>query len=180
MRGEVLDMVFSLPPPSSLIVLFIGLGIGLPVIILVGLVRLRIKNLLTPTSLVFSLCIVMFSFFVAFSYQVSVEIEGSYIKVNCPPYGTKIIYKEEVVKAYVVDWSINGSYHPTMKTAGTAWGSYKAGWFKLENGFPCLLAASNSKNLCLQTAAGYYVLLSPPNFEEFLETVNMTFMPIES
>ena len=171
-----MSTVFPLPPPPLRIVLFLALGLTLPIgILLFRVVKHGFKNKNIISEIIaLSFIMGIFGFFTACSYQINVEISQDELIVRCPPFGTKVVGKVNVIKAFVVDWNTNSSYRPVLRTGGTSLGSYKTGWFKLENGSPALLVSSSSKKLCIPTTEGYYLLLSPQGFTKFLETFKCT------
>ena len=160
---------FAHPP---LIILFFGvLGIGLPTIII--LILLYKEGYRSKKSIATFVFLTVFAFvftIIYWHYQTNIEIDMGKLIINVPPYTTKVIEKEDIVRAFVVDCNINSSYSPTLRTGGTGWGSYKTGWFKLSNGASALLVTSRAENICIETKEGYYILLNLGDFELFKET----------
>jgi hypothetical protein len=171
-----MSSVFLLSPPP-LMILFLGaLGIGIPtILVLVIKYKEGYRNKTNIATFIFLVVIgCVFSALLVWHHQVGVEINEDRLIINAPPYSTNLILKkEDIVRAFVIDWSINTSYVPTLRTGGTGWGSYKTGWFKLANDVSALLVTSSSKNLCIETTEGYYVLLNPNNFESFIAAFNI-------
>jgi len=160
--------IFPLPPPLPLTILFLILGIVVPgtaTLFLIVRHGAKNKNALFGTA-VFSIAAIAFGVFLMGSHQVNVQTCGPGLAVRCPPYADKVIGQEDIVRAFVVDWNTNSSFRPMLRTSGTAFGDYKVGWFKLENGYPALLMTSSSNNLCILTKEGYYVMLHVEPFEE--------------
>ena len=167
--------VFTLTPPVLMTGLFLVLGFALPIgFVFMVLIKRGLKN---ATVSIAALCITVgiFGTIIASSYQTNVEITESSLVVRCPPFAIKLVDRLDVIEVFIVDWNTNASYRPALRTGGTSFGSYKVGWFKLENGAPALLVTSSSKNLCIRTTEGYYLLLGPENFTRFLQAFNATF-----
>lgn len=165
--------IFPLPPPLPLTALFLTLGIVIPgttALFLIIRHGTGSKKALSST-VIFSIVAIAFGVFFVSSYQVEVQTCGSELTVRCPPYADKVIRQEDIVTAFVVDWNTNSSFKPITRTSGTAFGNYRVGWFKLENGYPALLITSSSNNLCILTKEGYYLML---HIEPFAELVAQT------
>lgn len=87
--------------------------------------------------------------------------------------------RDEVVKSFIVDWRQESGFKPVLRTAGTSIDNYNVGWYVLANGKNTLPLSSSSVNLVLETREGYYVLLSPPDFDRFINEFEQLFMPVE-
>jgi hypothetical protein len=72
----------------------------------------------------------------------------------------------------LVDLATTRELQPRWRTMGTAFPSYRAGWFRLRNGEKALLYVTDSRRtVYVPTTRGYSLLLSPQQPERFLERV---------
>lgn len=70
----------------------------------------------------------------------------------------------------IVDLTNTRELQPRWRTMGTAFPSYRAGWFKLRNGEKALLYLTDShRAVYVPTTRGYSLLLSPEQPERFVE-----------
>ncbi len=70
----------------------------------------------------------------------------------------------------IVDLATTHELQPRRRTMGTAFPSYRAGWFKLRNGEKALLYLTDSRRaVYVPTTHGYSLLLSPQQPERFVE-----------
>lgn len=70
----------------------------------------------------------------------------------------------------IVDLANTRELQPRWRTMGTAFPSYRAGWFRLHNGEKALLYLTDSRRaVYVPTTAGYSLLLSPQQPERFVE-----------
>lgn len=70
----------------------------------------------------------------------------------------------------IVDLANTHELQPRWRTMGTAFPSYRAGWFKLRNGEKALLYLTDSRRaVYVPTTGGYSLLLSPQEPERFVE-----------
>jgi hypothetical protein len=61
---------------------------------------------------------------------------------------------------------------PARRTVGTGLPGYRAGWFRLRNGEKALLYLTDtSRAVYIPTTAGYSVLLSPAQPDEFVSAL---------
>lgn len=68
-----------------------------------------------------------------------------------------------------VSVSAGSDLMPVRRTLGTGLPGYRSGWFRLRNGEKALLyLTDSSRAVYLPTTAGYGVLLSPANPDEFV------------
>ena len=176
---------FPLAPPAIVTMSFLTLGVlTATVAFLIWrkqgrawlLTHARVSSFTTATGLLAALTVLtaLLGLLTASAYLTSIEIAPGKLVVAAPPLAHTVIHEGEIVEALVVDWDENTSFRPVTRTAGTSIGSYKTGWFKLNNGSPALLVTSSSKNLCIRTTQGLYLLLHPETFAEFLEQFNNT------
>jgi len=87
--------------------------------------------------------------------------------------------RDDVVKSFIVDWRQESGFKPVLRTAGASIDNYNVGWYVLANGKKALLLSLSSVNLVLETHEGYYVLLSPPDFDMFISEFEQLFMSVE-
>lgn len=70
----------------------------------------------------------------------------------------------------IVDLTNSSDLQPRWRTMGTAFPSYRAGWFKLRNGEKALLYLTDARRaVYVPTTRGYSLLLSPQEPERFVE-----------
>jgi hypothetical protein len=70
----------------------------------------------------------------------------------------------------IVDLANTRELQPRWRTLGTAFPSYRAGWFRLRNGEKALLYLTDSRRaVYIPTTRGYSLLLSPQQPERFVE-----------
>jgi hypothetical protein len=71
-----------------------------------------------------------------------------------------------------VDFSERSELTPTRRTMGTGLPGYRSGWFRLRNGERALVYLTDtSRAVYVPTTAGYGVLVSPREPEQFLAAV---------
>ena len=79
------------------------------------------------------------------------------------------VRKEDVENICVVDLSKHPELRPKIRTFGTGLPGLNLGWFKLANGSKAFLAITNNKQaVVIKLRDGTYVILSPKNFQEFV------------
>jgi hypothetical protein len=72
--------------------------------------------------------------------------------------------------ARIVDLSNSSELQPRLRTMGTAFPGYRAGWFRLRNGEKALVyLTQTNQTVYVPTRKGYSVLLTPQQPERFLE-----------
>lgn len=72
-------------------------------------------------------------------------------------------------RARVVNLDAEKAYQPVQRTNGTAYGSYRAGWFGLRSGEKALLFVNRwPEVLIIPTVNGYTLMLSPEHPVDFL------------
>jgi hypothetical protein len=88
-------------------------------------------------------------------------------------YGRTIPLEQlQVGAAQRVDLRANPSLLPRVRTWGTAWPGYQAGWFRLRNGERALVYLTDrSRAVYVPTTAGYSLLLSPEDPDAFLASL---------
>lgn len=70
----------------------------------------------------------------------------------------------------IVDLTNTRELQPRWRTLGTAFPSYRAGWFRLRNGEKALLYLTDSRRaVYVPTTRGFSLLLSPQQPERFVE-----------
>jgi hypothetical protein len=71
-----------------------------------------------------------------------------------------------------------GPLRPVMRIGGTALPGYRAGWFRLANGSKALLYVTDATHVVqVPTTAGYTVLLSVAETEQFIERMHTLAQP---
>lgn len=72
--------------------------------------------------------------------------------------------------ARIIDLSSSPDLQPGLRTMGTAFPGYRAGWFRLRNGEKALVyLTETSRTVYIPTRTGYSVLVTPQRPERFLE-----------
>lgn len=70
----------------------------------------------------------------------------------------------------IVDLANTSELRPRWRTVGTAFPTYRAGWFRLRNGEKALLYLTDTRRaVYVPTTQGYSLLLSPQQPERFVE-----------
>ena len=70
----------------------------------------------------------------------------------------------------IVDLANTPELRPRWRTVGTAFPTYRAGWFRLRNGEKALLYLTDTRRaVYVPTTQGYSLLLSPQQPERFVE-----------
>jgi len=172
------EMIFKLSPLLSFWILSLGMIAGL--IALTLFIFFFAKGGARNLSIFISAGALLICFYLLIlaPLQTSVNMGEGYLELKAPPYANERVEKEEVLRAYVVDWKENENLKPVLRTGGTSFGDYKTGWFRLKNGEDAIIITSQSRVLCLQLREKY-VLIAPDDFERFLEEVNNRFIRIE-
>jgi len=82
------------------------------------------------------------------------------------------VRKEDVENICVVDLSKHPELRPKIRTFGTGLPGLNLGWFKLANGSKAFLAITNNNQaVVIKLKDETYVILSPKNFQEFVNTL---------
>ncbi|MBC7115350.1 MAG: hypothetical protein PWR13_1225 [Archaeoglobi archaeon] len=174
-----MEVIFRLSPPTGFWILSAGVIAGLTGLTLFVFLFTKggARNLSVLISAgVLALCVYLL---ILAPLQTSVKVGEGFLELNIPPYASKKIEREEVLRAYVVDWKENESLKPVLRTGGVSFLSYKAGWFRLKNGASALLMTSSSRVLCLELE-DELILIAPDNFEKFIDEVNNRFIRVEN
>lgn len=123
--------------------------------------------------LCFGLLLVAFiSVFVLIGYSsrhVSFTISEQGLKISPALYGRFIPHEQIRTEGVrVINLNIDTEYKPKMRTNGIGLPGYAEGWFKLNNKEKALLFVTDPSSVVyIPTAAGYSVLLSVREAEEF-------------
>ena len=101
------------------------------------------------------------------------EISPAGLRLRGDLYG-RLIPADQVRGALAsrVDFTTMPELTPARRTMGTGLPGYKSGWFRLRNGERALLYLTDtSRAVYVPTSAGYSVLVSPREPDEFLAAV---------
>lgn len=80
------------------------------------------------------------------------------------------VRRGEILEAFIVeDFMRAGRLRPVLRILGAQWDRYCVGWLVLANGDSALFATSSGRAVYVRVAQGYYLVLSPSEFDEFLE-----------
>ena len=138
-----------------------------------GIKTNRLKHMIPPIILFMILSSIMG--YVSYSINttnISLENDGKLV-INAPiAFLWRSIDKDEIVRAYVIDWNINTDYSPTIRNLGIQVNNYLVGHFILSNGLQAIVMASRSEVLVVETRNGEAILLGPNDFEEFTTVFN--------
>ena len=104
--------------------------------------------------------------------SISIENEDKLI-INAPiAFVWKSIDRDEIARAYIVDWRENTDYSPSIRNLGIQANNYRIGHFTLSNGLQAIIISNRSEVLVIETKNGESILLGPNDFEEFTEALN--------
>lgn len=98
------------------------------------------------------------------------EVSSAGLRLRGDLYG-RLIPAEQLkgASAVRVDLSSSPELAPARRTLGTGLPGYRSGWFRLRNGERALLYLTDtSRAVYVPTTAGYNVLLSPAQPDEFV------------
>jgi hypothetical protein len=77
-----------------------------------------------------------------------------------------------------IDLATSPELAPRLRTLGTGLPGYQAGWFRLRNGEKALLYLTDrGRAVYVPTTAGYSVLVSPENPDEFVAALRASAQP---
>ena len=110
--------------------------------------------------------------------QTGVAIGDGLLQVNTPPYARLEISRQEILAAYLADWQEVAALAPALRTGGAAIADYRTGNFRLRNGTGAVIMATGSRVLVLRLA-DLFVLLSPDDFDAFLEEFEQRVVSLE-
>jgi len=137
----------------------------------------RVKRCKSLTYLLTSL-LIFFTLFFTGLYMTCVTVDDERITVNVPVvFTSKSVWKDEVVRVFIIDWNSDESYRPSLIRLGVSLLEYKVGWFTFNNGRSALLISSSSRNLTVETKKGELILLSPSSFKDFTTSFKKVFLP---
>lgn len=187
--------VFYITPTVPLVLLLGGLAVLFAFLSVVSLRRPSFLKRLASLSELFgpfgrihtktSKAVYVFTtallvFMLVTSSMVYVSVHEDRVEACVPFFLTRrTVFKEDVVRAFIADWREEGDLRPVLRTCGAHLGDYRVGWHLLANGERALLLSLSPVNLVLETREGYYILMSPPDFEVFVEVFESLFSPAE-
>jgi len=105
--------------------------------------------------------------------QESITVGTGWVQAVAPPYFNINVTASQIERAYVVnlnDWNVSIS----TRTAGTAFGGFLAGYFKLSNGANAEVLTTGESDLVLVLQSGTYVVLGPADFQAFLTSFDQS------
>lgn len=172
-------------PSPALTISYAALGMGLPTALVYKLWRGPME--LSRKVFGASICIFVLglsSFLVVGSYSVYIGVTPNHLKIEAPPaFTSKTFTRVDVVRAFLIDLSRDEGYHPTNRAIALGWGEYRVGWYILNSGEKALIITEDRGQrpivLCLEMVEGYYIMISPSRFDEFLQVFNSTFTTVE-
>lgn len=97
--------------------------------------------------------------------QDSITVNSGFIQVSTSQFDIQVPVAQ-IAHAYVVnlsDWNVSIS----SRTDGSAFGSYRSGYFALSNGAKAEVLTTGDANLVLVLNSGTYVILGPSDFQAF-------------
>jgi hypothetical protein len=166
---------FYLTPPLGLVLLDWGVLGFLVVTILV--LAFRSKGIQRLLGLVITGAVMAGWVYLSFIPAQPRVVVGEVLEVHTPPYARVTAAPAEILGAFVVDWRDERSFRPKWRTGGVAFGGYRVGRFKLENGSPAVIMASGTKVLVIELE-DKYLLLAPDDFDGLVAEVNRRFVPV--
>ena len=95
--------------------------------------------------------------------------EDGRIKLIDPDLFTFIrVSKEDIVDViWIEDIDKAGELTPRLRLFGISTDNFHDGWFSLRGGKKAYLMVCGKQAIAILTKEGYYIILSPENFEEF-------------
>jgi len=174
--------IFTVTPNPLFALTCAVLGVVSPIALIVALWR----GPLGPGRRVFglSMCLVvsgLFSFLLVGSYRVYIEVSPNNLKIDASPaFTNKVFTPDDVVEAFLTDLSQDSAYRPTTRAIALGWGAYRVGWYMLSSGEKALILTEQPLVLCLKMVEGYYVMMGPSRFDEFLRAFNSTLITVET
>lgn len=140
-------------------------GKRIPFLIIGG----KYKNIAIP---------IIFVGFLALSYITltinitSISITNDKLRISIPSMLIwRDISKAEVEDIYVINYQINNSYSPIIRTFGISLGKYNLGYFILSNGKNAIVLSKSEVNIVIELADGSIIMVYVDNFEEFKEEI---------
>lgn len=102
--------------------------------------------------------------------HVRFDVSPGQLRIRGDIYGRTIPLSElDLAQARVVDLTADENPHPMARTNGTGLPGYKAGWFRLADGFKGLLFVTNRKKVvAVPDRKGWLLLLSVQDPNRFL------------
>jgi hypothetical protein len=128
--------------------------------------------LLAP-GLILALVIALLGAAVVGARSARFEVSPDGLRLRGDLYG-RLIPAEQLKGASVrrVDFSVTPDLAPAWRTMGTGLPGYRSGWFRLKNGEKALLYLTDANRaVYVETTAGYGVLVSPEQPDEFVAAV---------
>ena len=177
---EVLSAAFPVNPPVS----FAGFSVAIVLVLLAtgaafAVVSFRVSREKRYRLLAAGIILLVVGggvFFISDPLeQNAVAVGNGSLRVTAPPYFDINITSSQIARAYVVnltDWNVS----ITARTGGTAFGSFRSGYFHLSNGASAELLTSGQTNLVLVLKSGTYVILGPQDFQAFLSDFDRSVM----
>lgn len=104
---------------------------------------------------------------------VKLELSAEGLRLSGTVYG-RTIPREKLDLDHVrqVDFASSPELRPGVRTFGTGFPGYQAGWFRLKNGEKALVYLTDMKNaILIPTSDGYNVLVSPKESAAFLSAL---------
>ena len=101
------------------------------------------------------------------------EVSPEGLRIRQSLFGRTISASQlRVGEAHAVDFAKSTELRPKWRTMGLGLPGYQAGWFRLYNGEKALLFLSDrTRAIYIPTTAGYSVLISPNDPDEFLSSL---------
>lgn len=165
--------MFPLSVPAGILAINIGIVVFVAAIMVAVFFTVRGGARIFGVAVSGVVLLLLFYLFIVAPEQVYVAVEDT-LRINAPPYARMELGRDQVRRAYVVDWSENEDLRPVAKTNGMATGTYRVGWFVLGNGRKALLVTAGTRVVCLETD-DIFLLLAPDRFEEFVEALTRRF-----
>lgn len=160
-------MNFRIPPSKPTTLIFIGVLTFLQLILVPIWVFVPPEVRSLPLAVILGLDALIIALLIP-HYFAGITVGTDKLKVRALPYGVVSLSKGDIVRAFVVDLKVDKSYGLSFRVAGTAGIGFNSGWFRLKNKAKALILSARRENLVLETRLGYYIILGPYEFKEFL------------
>ncbi len=99
----------------------------------------------------------------------SIQVSTSFFHVN--------VTSNQISRVYVVNLS-NWNISITSRTDGSAFGSFRSGFFTLSNGAKAEVLTIEDTNLVVVLDNGIYLILGPSDFQSFLNSFSLSVMRV--
>lgn len=168
-----MDKSFIIAPPGKsayitlTVILVIIMGLSVQMLLTLGHAPAPVLWGIAP---IYVLLIALFGSMLFMMNQVQFTIRPNVLKISGDIWGRNIpsyaINRETIRR---VNWKIDNSYLPIIRTCGTGLPGYLSGWFRLKNGQKTLLFVTDvNKIVYVETSLGFALMVSPQDADDFI------------